>query len=479
MPFFNRDRELADIAEFVGSPRPELVIVYGRRGVGKSALLAEALSKRPHLYYQATTRTLPQQLEDLTAALRAFAPEVVLPGVLPSLEAMLDALAQIARSRSGETVIVVIDELPYLAQADPAAPTVLQRWWDDLRRRGVRNLKMFLLGSLVSWMEEQTLSERGPLYNRRTGQVKLDPLGYRDAALFYPGWDAEDRIAAYAVWGGMPSYLEEVNPEDDLWKNVRDGILRPGARLAEEPTWLRFTDLRNDALYSSILRGIALGERRPGKIARAVGKGRADDVAFQLERLCDLRLVERVVPMHEADQARSRQALYVLADHYVAFWYRFVDRLRHLLGMRRYDEALSRIQEDFDRYVSERAFEDVCRQFLWQASAAERLPAQLRFDAVGSWWVAKKDVQDEIDVVAMEGGHAVLIGECKWSRQPMDERELDGLGAAMRKASADLRPIDRPWRALFSRSGFTDELHALAKDPAERVLLFTLDDLYW
>ncbi len=479
MPFFNRERELADIAEFLASPRPELIIVYGRRGVGKSALLAEALSERPHLYYQATTRTLPQQLEDLSAALRAFAPDAVLPGVLPSLEAMLDALAQIARSRSGDPAIAVIDELPYLAQADPAAPTVLQRWWDDLRRRGATNLKVFLLGSLVSWMEEQTLSERGPLHNRRTGQIKLDPLGYGDAALFYPGWGAQDRIAAYAVWGGMPSYLEEVDPEGDVWNNVRDGILRPGARLAEEPTWLRFTDLRNDALYSSILRAIALGEHRPGKIARAVGKGRADDVAFQLERLCDLRLVQRVVPLHEADQARSRQALYVLADHYVAFWYRFVDRLRHLLGMRRYDEALSRIQEDFDRYVSERAFEDVCRQFLWQARAAERLPAHLRFDAVGSWWVAKEDVQDEIDVVAMEGGHAVLVGECKWSRQPMDQRDLDGLGAALRKAASDLRPIDRPWRALFSRSGFTDELHALAKNPEERVLLFAPADLYW
>lgn len=479
MPFFNRERELAIIAEFIASRRPELIIVYGRRGVGKSALLAEALSQRPHLYYQATTRTLPQQLEDLTAALRAFAPDAVMPGVLPSLEAMLDALAQIARSKSGEPVIVVIDELPYLAQADPATATVLQRWWDDLRRRGVTNVKLFLLGSLVSWMEEQTLSERGPLHNRRTGQIKLEPLGYRDAALFYPRYSAHDRIAAYAIWGGMPSYLEEVDPESDLWNNIRDGILRPSARLAEEPTWLRFSDLRNDALYSSILRAIALGEHRPGKIARAVGKGRADDVAFQLERLCDLRLVQRVVPLHEADQVRSRQALYVLADHYVAFWYRFVDRLRHLLGMRRYDEALSRIQEEFDHYVSERAFEDVCRQFLWQARAAERLPAHLRFDAVGSWWVAKEDVQDEVDIVAMEGGRAVLVGECKWSRQPMDRRDLDGLGAAMRKATADLRPIDRPWKALFSRSGFNAELRALAKDPEERLLLFTPDDLYW
>jgi hypothetical protein len=168
-----------------------------------------------------------------------------------------------------------------------------------------------------------------------------------------------------------------------------------------------------------------------------------------------------------------------LADHHVAFWYRFVDRLGHLLGTRQYDEALGRIREDSDSYVSERAFEDVCRQFLWSALAAERLPPNLRFDAVGSWWVAREDVQDEIDVVAMDSSRAVLIGECKWSRQPVGRRELEGLSAALRRAADDLRLVDRPWRALFSRSGFTEALVALAGDPEERVLLFTPDDLYW
>jgi len=478
MPFFDRKRELSDIGEVLASRRPELIVIYGRRGVGKSTLLAEALSGRPHIYYQATTRALPQQLEDITAALRTFAPETVVPGVLPSLDAALRAIAQISRSRA-EPIIVVIDELPYLAQADPATPTVLQRWWDELRRQGTANVKLFLLGSLVSWMEEQTLSERGPLHNRRTGQIRLDALGYRDAALFCADYVPEELVASYAIWGGMPSYLEEIRPELSLWENVRESILRPGARLAEEPRWLRFSDLRSDAVYASILRAIAQGERRPGKIAQAVGRARADDVAFQLERLCDIGLVRRVVPINEAESVRSRHALYVLADHYVAFWYRFVDRLRHLLAMRRYDDALLAIQEGFGRYVSESAFEDICRQFLWEALASGRLPERLQFDQVGSWWVAKEDLQDEVDVVAMSGGRAVLAGECKWSRQPSGARELEGLGAALHKGSRDLRPADRPWRAIFSRAGFADELRALADDPEERILLFTPSDLYW
>lgn len=478
MAFHNRAHELEDVRQALRSRRSELIIVYGRRGAGKSALLAEALQGQTHLFYQATTRALPQQMEDLTTALQAFAPEAMLLGVLPSFEAFLGVLTRIARARRDSPIIIVIDELPYLAQADPAVPSVMQRWWDETRTEGLTNLKVFLLGSMVSWMEEHTLSERGPLHNRRTGQIKLDPLGYAESALFYPAYTPVDRIAAYAIWGGLPSYICEIDPECGVWENVRDAVLPPAARLADEPSWLRFTDLRSDIVYSSILRAIALGQHQPSKIATAVGKNSGSDVMYHLEQLCDLRLVERVVPLHERHRQRSRNSLYRLADHYVAFWYRYVDRLRHLLGMRHYDEALRQIQADFDKYVSEHAFEDICRQFVWVACGAGRLPSQLSFDSLGSWWTAREDAMDELDVVATDGGRAVLIGECKWSVQKVDRRDLEGLQAALRKAYDDLKPVDRPWRALFSKSGFTNDLIELAANPAERILLFSPEDLY-
>lgn len=175
---------------------------------------------------------------------------------------------------------------------------------------------------------------------------------------------------------------------------------------------------------------------------------------------------------------QSKHALYFLSDHFVAFWYRNVDRLRHLLGMRRYDEALQVIQGDFEKYVSERAFEDICRQSIWNLLSRGQLPTALTFDTVGSWWTSEKNGSDEIDVVATSQGHTVLVGECRWSRQPSDRRDLEGLRASLHKATPTLNPIDRPWRALFSRSGFSEELWHIASDPAERVLLFVPNDLY-
>lgn len=455
-----------------------MVVVYGRRGVGKSALLAEALRGSRHFFYQASTRMLPQQLEDLTEAVRAFATQDFVVGVLPSIDSALDAIAQIAARMAPEPAVVVFDELPYLALAEPAISSVLQRWWDRVRQQGPANLKVFLLGSLMSWMEEQTLSVRGPLHNRRTGQIRVEPLGYADSALFYPGYEPVDRVAAYAVWGGMPTYLSEIDPQSDLWSNVRESILVRSGRLAEEPVWLRFADLRSDAVYESILRAVATGSRRPGKIAVAIGRDKADEVMYHLDRLCDLHLLERVVPIHERRTVRSKNSLYRLADHYVAFWYRFVDRLRHLLAMGLYDQAVEAIRRSFDHYVSEQAFEDLCRQYLWRAYATGRLPPDLTFDDIGAWWKSQNGDMDQIDLVATKDDKAVLVGECKWSSQPCGSRELEGLRAALRRAAEDLAPVDRPWRALFSRSGFTSDIVALAADPAERLLLASPAELY-
>ena len=459
------------------------MIIYGRRGVGKTALVREAIKDQHHLIYQATTQTLPLQMEDMTAALRSFAPGSVLLGVLPNIPAFLRALTQLASAQPDRPVIVIIDELPYLAEADPAVPSEMQRWWDEIRRAEIKNLKVFLLGSTVSWMEEHTLSEHAPLYNRRTGQIMLGPMGYLEAALFYPSYSPAERVAAYAIWGGMPSYLAEIDPDMGLWDNVLTGLLQPASRLADEPGWLRYTDLRSDMIYSSILRAIANKERRPSDIAKAVGRDSANDVVYHLDRLIELGLVRRAMPVHEEGSRSSRRSLYFLNDHYVSFWYRYVDRLRHLLALRRSDEALEIIKQDFDKYVSELPFEDVARQFV-QSLPREKLPAELRYERVGSWWTSQRhrnesaQESDEIDVVAMREGRAVLLGECKWSRQRMDKHDLSGLRAALLKATPDINPTDHPWRALFSRAGFSDDVIALSRDPGERILLYTPEEIY-
>jgi AAA+ ATPase superfamily predicted ATPase len=335
-PFHNRDRERRSLHEALRSSRSELIILYGRRGVGKSALLRDVLHAEgiPFLYYRAVRRTLPLQLTALTDAFRSAFPEVFLPQPFASTTVFLEALIHAAEARlqRGDTVPVcaVIDELPYLADVDPGLLTVLQHFWDDNKRRP--NLKVFLAGSYLSFMERQVLDESAPLYNRRTGAMKLEPMDYAEAALFFPEYSPEEKMAAYAMLGGMPSYLEQFDPTKGLRENALATILRPNTYLSQEPDWLLLEDLRRDVIHGSILRAVARGERKPSDIARAIGKDSAQDIAQQLVTLQELGLILREVPVTERRQARSRNSLYWMADNYLDFWHRFVDGARSLVA---------------------------------------------------------------------------------------------------------------------------------------------------
>jgi AAA+ ATPase superfamily predicted ATPase len=486
--FHNRERERRVLQDAVASPRSELLIVYGRRGVGKSALLEWALapSGSAYTFYRATRRTLPLQMQALTVAVREAFPDAFLPQPFADFSVFLDFLAHRAseqQAHGGPPVVAVIDELPYIADVEPGLLTEIQHWWDDNKRRP--NLKLFLAGSYVAFMERQVLDVNAPLYNRRTGAMKLEPMDYAEASLFFPGYTSQEKMEAYAILGGMPSYLEQFDPAKTIAENVKTTILRRNTYLSEEPDWLLLEDLRKDTLYGSILQAIAKGERKPSDIARAIGKNSAQDIAPALETLRDLGLVAREVPITEGRQSRSRNSLYGIADAYLDFWYRFVDPSRSLiargLGERLWEQT---IVANLQEYISRPTFERACRQYLWRAFAAGKLPQELLFTDIGTWWGAG---DKEIDVVAVDAENRVMLaGSCKWTTAPVDVPEYAALLADLKVVATHLRldanaigTADGPWLAMFSRAGFTSRLEELAaRQQPQRLLLVTLETLY-
>ena len=469
--FYNRTRERHSLEQALQSRRAELLILYGRRGVGKSALLRQVLDdqQQPYLFYRAVRRTLPLQLEALTQAFRAAFPSVFLPQAFASTSIFLDSLAYEAdrREKSGDPapVCVVIDELPYLADVDPGFLTVLQHWWDDNKRRP--NLKLFLAGSWLSFMERQVLDERAPLYNRRTGAMKLEPLDYAEAGLFFPDYSPEDKMLAYAVLGGMPSYLEQFQPQLSIKENLLTTALRPNTYLAQEPDWLLLEDLRRDVLYGSILRAVAHGERKPSDIARAIGKDSAQDISQQMSTLQELGLIVREVHITEKGQPRSRNSLYYVADHYLNFWYRFVDPARSLVTQGLGEQVWERsVLPNLSQYVSKPAFEWASRDYLWRAARVSALPSGLHFTDVGTWW-GGGDI--EIDVLALgEKREPVAAGSCKWTNEPMGLSELDALRRDLARASLER---EGQFYFLFSRSGFNAPLVEYARSQPTVVLV--------
>jgi AAA+ ATPase superfamily predicted ATPase len=477
--FHNRHREREVVREWLTAPRSELAIIYGRRGVGKSALLEQALADagESSVFYRATRRTLPLQLAELTDAARRAFPDTFLPQRFESTTVFLDFLSHQAgeRERRGrrDPVCVVLDELPYLADSDPGLLTVLQHWWDDNKRRP--NLKMFLCGSYVSFMERQVLDSNSPLYNRRTGAMKLEPMDYSEAALFFPSYSARQRMEVYAILGGMPAYLEQFDPALPPEQNVLATALRRNTYLCEEPDWLLLEDLRKDALYGSILRAVAFGERKPSDIARAIGKDSAQDIAQQLATLLDMGLLAREVPVSDLRKPRSRTSLYSVADGYLAFWYRYVDPSRSLIARGLGGEVWERsIAPTFDEFVSKPTFERACRQYVWRARAAGAPPADLDFSEVGAWWGAR---DREIDLIALDaGGRVTLAGSCKWTNAPVDVSDYAALQRDLALSGLD---APDPQFVLFSRSGYTERMSELAASQSpSRLILVGLEEMY-
>jgi AAA+ ATPase superfamily predicted ATPase len=481
MSFYDRDRESSDIRDILSSGTCTLTIVYGPRDAGKSRLLEVALNGIRHYSYQATKRVIHQQLQDMTAALAVMDPSIATTGPLPSVEALFDFLADYADRAPGKALPIVIDELPYLADADPGCLSAFQKWWKPARRKR-KNLKVFFLGSRQSWMKKEAVSEDAALKTARTHNLEVTPLNYRFAASFYAGWGPVDRVRAWGVWGGLPGVLELIDPSRTLQQNIEDLTLRARARLYTEPDWLKFTELRSEVMYSSIVRAIAQGARSAGSIARGVGKNSATDVKIYLDQLIQARVVDRRPALAAVGEA-ERIAMYVLTEPFLSYWYRFVDPNKSTLERGNLAPTLAILKhpgDGLDKLVSEQAFEDVCREFFAEAYDARRLPKDLGYTQLGSWWKGSRDDSSEqLDLVAFDKRELTAVGECKWTNDRVGMGELKDLERIVRESSAELRPKSGHYRLLFSRSGFDKDVRDLAAQSAARLLLFEPSDLYW
>ncbi|WP_256300654.1 ATP-binding protein [Haloarchaeobius salinus] len=450
--FVDRKKEVARLRAAYESDEAEFVVLYGRRRLGKSELVRQSiLDRNDAVYYQATESTAENQLEYFVEAATEAVPSV--GNVRRDWEALLEALGR-------EEAVVVIDEFPFLIDADESLPSRLQRVWDtQLEETG---MTLVLIGSSISVMEEKVLSGGSPLYGRRTATIDLGPLSVGDAREFFPGYDAETAVETWAIFGGTPYYLRTIDPEQRLAENVRENILSEQGLLYSEPEFLLRTELRQPNTYFSILRALAHGRRTPNEIAGMAGIESAS-LSTYLQKLRRLRLVERHIPVTESPTS-SKRGRYRIAAPLFRFWFRFVygqqDRLR-LLGEDAFEELVAPALAD---YVSP-LFERLCQQTLPQL-----LDGQYR--AVGQWWYK----EHELDVLGLSDA-GLVAGECKFTESPVGEGVLADLERTTTEVRWSEEPADATTRyALFSRSGFTDDLRATARERTD-VSLFELEDV--
>ncbi len=343
--FIGRKGELQVLEELADSGRPELFVLYGRRRVGKTELLQQLCSRRRSIYFLAAQ---VRDRDNLTAFQKAIQESLGDPHLQDIQFNDWGAALNYATERaSTERLIVVLDEFPYLCEANPGLPSMIQRFWDQRGKRS--NLMLVLCGSQVSFMENEVLAERSPLFGRRTAQRRLEPLRPSEALAFFPFWETTDSLLAYGILGGMPAYLRRFQESLSLSDNLMREILRPEGYLFDEVQFLLRAELQNPATYNSILGAVSRGAERVGDIALSVGVDSPTANKY-LHVLRELGIVAREIPITDADPLRSRRGTYRIADRFLAFHFRHVQPHLSLIEAGRGAHVLEEfIQPDFER----------------------------------------------------------------------------------------------------------------------------------
>ncbi len=454
--FVNRDAELEMLRSRFDSGQAEFVVVYGRRRLGKSALVREAIQGYDDaLYWQATEETADAQLANFVETASPMAP--ILEDIQHDWEPLL-------RTLSRQNAIVVIDEFPYLVDSNDALPSKIQRVWDlDLQET---SMTLVLVGSSISIMEEKVLSGGSPLYGRRTGTIDLPPLDLDEARQLYPADDPDEIIQTWGVFGGTPYYLQALTQSKSLAENIHAHVLSEHGVLHNEPEFLLRTEfgIREPQTYYTILRAIATGKRAANEIADFAGLD-SNALGSYLSKLRRLRLVERDIPI-TANPTATRKSRYRLKEPLFRFWFRYVYGQEGKI-VQLGDDAYDRLVEPtFSDYMGS-MFEIICQNAL-----PSLLPKP--YEGIGYWWHS----HHELDVVGLGSDGTLVTGECKYTSRKMTEGDL----ADLERSAANIKWTppggEEPHYhyCCFCRSGFSDGLREAASG-RDDLSLFTPSDI--
>lgn len=478
--FIGREAELGFLEGKYAEPGGQLVILYGRRRVGKTETLREFCRGKPHFFYSCTQSTDRVQLN-------RFSKQLLKEGVpagryISSFEDWEAAFHSLPELPYGERKrLVVIDEFPYMCKGNSSIPSILQNLWDGELRDS--NVMIVLCGSAMSFIENELLAEKNPLYGRATGIYKMKEMGFYDAMRFFSDYPARDKVIAYAVLGGIPHYLSQWRPELSVEENIQKYILTKGCALYSEVEFLLHQELRETPVYNAVIEAVALGSTRLNEISQRSLIEDTSKTSVYLKNLMELGIVEREFSVDTKPKARanSNRGIYRLTDNFFRFWYTFgfanISALEDGDVQGVYEYAVKPALHEFAALP----FENVCKAFVRELQRDNALP--FRYSQMGRW-TGKTTVRNpdapsgvsvaetEIDILAIgRDAGEYLVGECKFKGRPFTYSEYLDTAAKL----APLKETARFTYALFSESGFDERLTAEAEKTG--LLLYPLETI--
>jgi len=438
--FIGRERELETLQKLYMSDKFEFAVIYGRRRVGKTALINQFINDKKYIYFTGVESNEKQNLENFSKSIIEYTSGIETETSFFSFQIALEYVFKLSEN---QRMILVIDEYPYVARSSKSLASTLQLLIDKYKDKS--KLMIILCGSSMSYMEDNVLAYKAPLYGRRTAQMKLLPFDFEDTCKYFRNWSDEDKALIYGIVGGTPQYLTQMNDKMTIEENIKNTFLNSTSFLFEEPINLLKQEVREPAIYTAIITAIATGCSRMSEISTKVGED-TNVCANYIKNLIMLGIVKKETPYGEKD---SRKSIYSIEDNMFRFWYRFILENNSVIARGATDIAYKRIEPQLSDFMG-KVFEEICKQYLWKLLLLEKSPVQ--FSSLGRWWGNDpiEKCQAEIDIVGEQNKEIALLGECKWTNEKVDLPILEKLLKRRRLFS-----YQKVHFYLFSKSGFT------------------------
>ena len=465
MKFIGRKREMEKL-ESEYSRDSSFVVIYGRRRVGKTTLIKEFLKNKTAFYFLATEEIESQSMKRLAGVVARTTKNRLLQNA--TFTDWLDLFQVIADYEPEKKKVFVIDEFPYLVKTNSAFPSILQNAWDEVLKD--KNVMLILSGSLIGMMQKHALSYDSPLYGRRTSQMRLAPLLFTDIYAVQ-SLSFTESVEQYAVTGGVPKYLEFFEDGRELTEQIKDAVLSKNGFLYEEPFFLLKSESMTAVNYFSIIKAIADGNHKIGKIAGVLGI-ESSKLTPYLSTLSELGFVEKRTPVTEKNPEKSRKGLYFIADNFIRFWFKYVYPYKGELELDNMQIVLEEMKKDFETKFVAFAYEDICKDIfanLCKRGVVDFVPSQ-----IGAYWLNDYTGDTEIDVMAVDNQNKrIFAGECKYHRNPVDAPVYYALKEKVLNAGEIRKsyPGYDVIYGIFSKSGFTQRMLDAARETSNLVLV--------
>lgn len=461
--FIGRADELNFLEERYQKKDGQLVVLYGRRRIGKTETIRRFCENKKHVYYTCVECPDEQQLNSFSKRVL----QMGLPAAryINSFADWEQAFVSILDIPGDEKKILVIDEFPYMVRGNNSIPSVLQKLWDETLKN--ENVMIILCGSAMAFMEKEILAEKNPLYGRATGILKMNELTFYEAIQFVPNYNAEDKVKTYAILGGIPHYLKQFDDHMTLEENIQKHILTRGSILYSEVEFLLRQELRETSIYNMVIQAIALGNTKLNDIYQKTKIDKAK-LSVYLKNLVDLKIICKEFSVDDGvkEHANVQRGLYRITDNYFRFWYAFVfpniSELESGDSKGVYEYTIKPEIENYTSYV----FEDICKEYLRLKNKKGELP--FYFSKIGRWW----NKTDELDIMAVDHRNKkYILGKCKYKKSAFDLSDMRNVQQKVRLQAG----IDDIYFWIFSKGGYTEAVIAGAKE--QNVKLLTVEDV--